>query len=81
MSKVDNGDLDRVASGSGKYEGEVNHIEIPHARTRAPKEPLGAAGKTTSRSEIGKLMRIARIARPGAIYDASAAAHTFSYGG
>ena len=27
------------------------------------------------RSELGKLMRIARIARPGAIYDATSAAH------
>ena len=31
-------------------------------------------------SELGTLMWIARIARPGAIYDASAAAQTFSTG-
>ena len=30
------------------------------------------------RSELGKLMRIARIARPDAIYDASAAARNFA---
>ena len=30
------------------------------------------------RSELGKLMRLARIARPGAIYDASAAARNFA---
>ena len=32
------------------------------------------------RSELGKLMRIARIGLPGAIYDASAAAQTFAGG-
>ena len=42
-----------------------------------PNEILTEAGKTILRSELGKLMRIARIARPGAIYDASAAAQTF----
>ena len=30
------------------------------------------------RSELGKLMWLARIARPGAIYDASAAARSFA---
>ena len=30
------------------------------------------------RSELGKLMWLARIARPGAIYDASAAAQNFA---
>merc|ERR1712105_226316 len=30
------------------------------------------------RSELGKLMRLARIARPDAIYDASAAARNFA---
>ena len=61
-----------------KYEDEINHIEISHERTRAPKEPLAEADQSILRSELAKLMRIARIARPGAIYDASAAAQTFS---
>ena len=34
--------------------------------------------QTELRSELGKLMWVARIARPGAIYDASAAAQTIS---
>ena len=32
------------------------------------------------RSELGKLMRLSRITRPGAIYDASAAARNFAKG-
>ena len=66
--------------GSDKYDGEINHIEIPHARTRTPEEPLAEAGRANFRSELGKLMWIARIARPGVIYDALAAAQTFSDG-
>ena len=38
-----------------------------------PKEPLTEDEQTISRSELGKLMRIAWIARPCAIYDAFAA--------
>ena len=67
-------------SESNKYEDKIKHIEISHARTRTPKEPLAEAEQAILRSELEKLMRIARIARPGAIYDASAAAQTFSDG-
>ena len=42
-----------------------------------PNELLAEAEQTILRSDMGKLMRIARIARPDAIYDASAAAQTF----
>ena len=65
---------------SNKYEGEVNRIEIPHGRMMEPGEILTENEQTTLRSELGKLMWIARIARPGAIYDASASAQTFSTG-
>ena len=64
---------------SGNYEGG-NHIAIFHERTRPPKEPLAENEQTIFRSELGKLMRIARIARPCAIYDDSDAAQTFSDG-
>ena len=57
---------------------EINHIEIPHERMLAPGGILTENEQTTLRSELGKLMWIARIARPGAIYDASASAQTFS---
>ena len=65
---------------SNKYEGEVNRIEIPHGRMMEPGEILTENEQTTLRSELGKLMWIARIARPGAIYDASASAQTFATG-
>ena len=80
ISKVNNEDFDGIVVGSDKYEGEINHIEIPHVRTRTPSESLAESDQANLRPELGKLMRIARIARPGVIYDASAAAQTFSDG-
>ena len=59
-----------------KYEGEINHIEIPHGRARHRNGALTEEEQTILRAELGKLMWIARIARPGGIYDASAAAQT-----
>ena len=58
----------------------VDHIEIPHERPRQRNDALMVEEQAIFRSGLGKLMRIARIARPGAIYDASAAAQTFSDG-
>ena len=78
---MNNGEFGGVALGANNYEGGINHIEISHERTRAPGEPSTEDEQTILRSELGKLMRIARIARPGAIYDAPAAAPTFSDGG
>ena len=60
--------------------GGINHIGISHERTRAPKEPLTEDGQTISLSELGKSIWIARIERPGAIYDDAAAAQTFPDG-
>ena len=81
IEKVSNAELEGVILDSDNYEGEISHIEIPHERTRQPDEALAEADQAISRSELGKLMRAARIARPGAIYAASAAAQTFSDGG
>ena len=80
ISKVIREDPDGIILDSGKYADGVNHIEISHARTLAPKEPLSEAVPSISRSELGKLMWIARIAQPGAIYDASASAQKFTDG-
>ena len=80
MPEINDSDFSGVVSDSNKYEGRINHIEISHERTRTPEEPLTEAEQSTSRSELWKLMRSARIARPGAVYDASAAAQTFSDG-
>ena len=62
---------------SNVYEGKINHIEIPHERMMGPGEILTENEQTALRSELGKLMWIARIAPPGAIYEASASAQPF----
>ena len=81
ISKAHNENFDGAISGPNKYDEEVNHIGIPHDRTRASGEPLAEAGLSIFLSGIGKSMMAARIGRPGAIYDASAAAQTLSWGG
>ena len=60
--------------------GEINHFEIPHERMMAPGGILTENEQAGLRSELGKLMRIALIARQGAIYDDSASAQTFATG-
>ena len=72
---------DGVIRDSDNYDGGINHIEISHERTRRRNDALTEEQQTIARSELAKLMRIARIVRPGSIYDASAAAQTFSVGG
>ena len=81
ISEVNNDDFDGIVAGSNKYEAEIYPIGIPNARTRNPKEPLGESDQSNLRSGLGKLMRLARITRPDAMYDASAAAQTFPDGG
>ena len=83
IPKVNNGNFNGTILGPNNNEGEINHIGISHERTqrtRAPKEPLTEEAQAILRSELGRLMWAARIARPGAIYDDSAAAQTFSDG-
>ena len=75
-----NEDFKGISTDSNKYEGGVNQIEIPHARTRTPKQPLKEAGQSILRMELGKWMCIARAGRPEVIYDASASAQVFSDG-
>ena len=70
-------DFEGVGLDSNNYVGRINHIEIPHERSRQRNDALKEAEQTISRSELGKLMR---IARPGAIFDASADAQTIYAG-
>ena len=81
IAKTNNGEFVGISPDSDNCECEINHIEISHERTRQPNEPLAEDDQAAVRSELGKSMWIARIARPGAICDASAAAQTFSDGG
>ena len=80
ISKVNSADFNGIDVGSNKYEDKINTIEISHARTRTPNVPLGESGLAILRLELGKLMWIARVARPGVMYDALAAAQTFPGG-
>ena len=75
-----NADFEGAILDSGNYEGKINHIGIAHERTRHPDAALAEEEHVILRSELGELMRIARIARPCAIYDASAAAQTSTCG-
>ena len=77
VKKVSDSGFEGIILDSNNYGGKINHIEIPHERTRRGNGALAGEGRTILRSELGKSMR---IARPGAIYDASAAAQTFSEG-
>merc|ERR1712114_101576 len=63
---------------SDNYEGKINHIEISHARSKQKDDFLTEEEQSIMRSELGKLMWLSRIARPGAIYDAPAAAQNFA---
>ena len=81
VGEVSGADSEGVIPDSDNYEVEINHIEISHERARQRNGALAEAEQTILRSELGKLMWVARIARPGAIYGASAAAQKFPGGG
>ena len=70
-------DFEGLVLDPNDYEDGINHIAIPHERTRHRNGALTEADQSIFRSVLGKLTRIARIARPEAIYDPSAAARTF----
>ena len=56
--------------------GKILDISILPRRAKQMGETLAKEGEFALRSELGKLMRIARVARPGALYDASVSAQT-----
>ena len=80
IDKVIDSDFEGLISDSNNCAGKINQIEIPHGRTNRWTDALTEAERAISRSELGKLRRIARIARQGAIYDASATAQPFTEG-
>ena len=59
------------------YDGEIRYISIVPIRSKQMDEPLTKQEQFALRSELGKLTRIARIARPCALRDASVSARTF----
>ena len=80
IEKAIDSDFEGVVLDSDNYEGGINQIGITHERTKRRNVALTEEEQDISWSELGKLMWVARIARPGAIYDTSAAAQTFPDG-
>ena len=64
-----------LARSSGNYE-EIRDIAITPSTAKKMGEPLTREAQVALRSELGKLMRIARISRHCALYDASISAQT-----
>ena len=81
IMKIKNDDSEGVVLDLNKYDGEINRVGISHGRMIEPDGILTGVEQTIPMSVLGKLMRIARIARPGAIYDDSASAQTVATGG
>ena len=71
-------DFEDIISDPDKYADKINQIGIPHGGANRGTDALTEAEQSILRSELWGLIRIARIARPGAIYDASAAEQTFT---
>ena len=40
QKKTNNEETGGISRDSNNYEGEINHIDISHERTRKPNEPL-----------------------------------------
>ena len=78
--EVVDSDSEGIILDSNNYEDEIDHIGIPHERARGRNEAITEEDHAISRSELGKLMGVARIERPGAIYDAAADSQIFSVG-
>ena len=62
---------------SNNCEGEIQYITILPDSANKKGDPLTSEEQFALRSELRELMRIARIARTEALYDASVAARTF----
>ena len=76
--EIDTPDFKGVILDSNNYEDKISQIEIFHAGSKEKDDFLTEEEQSIMRSELGKLMWLARIARPDAIYDASAAAQNFA---
>ena len=72
-------DFEGLVSDPYNYDGGISKIEIPHEWAERRNGAL-TEEQSIYRSELGTLKWVARIGRPGAIYDASAAARTFADG-
>ena len=78
LGKKNTPDFEGVAVDSTNYEDKISQIKIPRARGKEKDDFSTEKEQSMVRSELGKLMWLARNARPDAIYDASAAARNFA---
>ena len=60
-------DFDGLIPGPDNYDEKSDHIEIPHGRSNMGTDALTEGRRSILRSELWKLIRVARIARPVAI--------------
>ena len=58
-----------ISTNANHAELKIRNIEISNQRSRAPSEKLTEAEFSIFRSELGKLMCLARTARPDLMYD------------
>ena len=78
IEKLSGPDFGGLILGPNNYGDKINNIGIPHERSKQTTETLAVDEQPILRSGFSELMRISRIARTGAIYDASTAARTFT---
>ena len=69
-----------ISMETNGYEDKIKSIEISHARTCTPHEPITESELSILRTGLGKFTWISRMNRPGFIYDVAAAAEAFSKG-
>ena len=81
IGNVRDSDFEGLILDTGDYGDKINRVEIPHERANLRNAALTEAELSILRSELWKLIWISRIARPGAIYEASTAAQAFNEGG
>ena len=74
VGKLSDSDSEGLILDSDNFVGKISRIEIPHERAKERNGALTEEDQASLRKVLGELMWIARIARPGAIYDASATA-------
>ena len=80
VEKVSDSGPECVVLDSDNSADKINQLETPHGRANRRNGALTGAAQSNLRSELWKLMCISPVARPGAIYDASATEETFTDG-
>ena len=67
--KKEKDDFQGISMSTNGAENKIKTIETSHHRTRTPNEILTETELSILRSEIEKLTRIAKMARPDLMYD------------